>query len=445
MAAKSVVVKNFRTEIPGELTDGTWYFPPIVTGSRSGKRMYWKIYVRAFRPSAGVDAGFVPIVLTMLDNKPLDEDLAAWYKVDSGYEGSDARASAPTIIARGKNAGRANATNVVCQALRDALGLYAKQLKKAAAADVGGADCKMYPPMLANVWNVKRPPTFPLYVQRKYDGIRTVACLCGDSVVLYSRNMNIYPGMDYLREDVIGILRSAAESGKNVYLDGELYKHGVPLQQISGDGRRANAVVTDYNYMVYDVFLPDAPTMPYSERKTLLHELFEDTRVTYAKIVETYEAADMAAVETLYSTFIEEGFEGAMIRLPSGQYVYSLKGYHCNALLKLKPTFDAEFRVVGWETGTRGKAAGAVMILCATADGKQFAVTPAMEIADRMEMAAKMATVEDNGKTYFDNVWRDTMITVQYAGLSVDGVPLQPRTRMQTRVDEPMAVAAARG
>lgn len=450
MAAKSVVIKNFRTEIPGELVDGVWRFPTIWAGSRSGKRMYWNIHVHAFRlPTELGDivdlTNTVRITLTMLDNKPLGDGIAAWYKVDSAYEGSEPRASVPTMLLTGKNAGRANATNVICQALRDALGLYTKQLKKAATtADAPAADaCALYPPMLASVYSTDKPPQFPVAVQRKYDGIRTVACLCEDRVVLYSRNLNIYPGLDYLREDVIGMLRVAAADGRNVYLDGELYKHGVPLQQISGNGRRSNTVITDYNYMIYDVFVPAEPDMPYTARRALLEKLFAATAASYARMVETHDAADDAAVGSLYETFLAEGFEGAMVRVPDAAYVYSRKGYHSSVLLKVKPTYDAEFRVIDWETGTRGKAASAIMIICETAAGKRFAVTPAMEIADRNALAAKMPVIEDNGKTYFDNVWRDTMITVQYAGLSVDGVPLQPRTRMQTRVDEPVAAAAA--
>lgn len=454
MAAKSIVVTNFREQLPGALKpDGTWAFPSIVTGSRSGKRMYWNIYVRAFSISANPvmmgeggeeeEPTFLPILPTYLDNKPLDEDIGGWYKVDSGFEGGKLRESAATLVLSGKNIGRANATNTVCQALRDALGLYTKQLKKTVAAGSDETACARYPPMLAQVYTAKKKITFPVYIQRKYNGMRTVSHLCDDAVVLYSRNMNTLPGFDYLREDILPILRLAASRGKNVYLDGELYKHGVPLQTISGNGRRSNTVVTDYKYMVYDLFIPEEPKMTAAARRELLVSLMCEIPTAHATLVETFTVNNSTEIEQRYAQFLDEGFEGAMLRLKDAGYELSPKGYHSKVLLKIKPTYDAEFKIVGWEVGEKGKASGALMIVCETESGDRFSVTPAMEIAERVQLAERMPTIEDNGQTYFDNVWNGVYITVQYAELSVDGIPLQPRTRMNTRVDEPTAAAAA--
>lgn len=438
MAATSVVVTDYRAQIPGELRDDEWVFPTVWSSARTGKRMYWTIRVRPLDDNTGK---FAPFPLTYLDNGVLPQGIAGWYKVDAGYEGGAVRKSDPTIVRAGKNAGKSNATNAVCQALRDALSLYAKQLRKSAVPTDG--NCALIPPMLAEVYDEKKhAKIFPVYVQRKYNGIRTVACLCDDEVVLYSRTSIRLPGYDYLRADIIGMMRAAAAAGTPVYLDGELYKHGVPLQVISGNGRRSNTVVADYNYMVYDIICPTNEAMPYVERHALLSRLFAESACAWAQLVETVECADVAELDAIYRRYLKEGFEGAMIRIPGDRYVPSLKGYHTSSLLKLKPTLDAEFRVIRWDTGKKGKAADALMIVCVTDKGREFAVTPAMEIADRVDLARRMPMVEDNGKTYFENVWKDRMITVQYAELSVDGVPTQPRTRMMTRVDEPTSAAA---
>ncbi len=447
MAAKSVVVTDFRTEIPGTILADTWVFPEIITKGNRGKDLFWRIWVRVFRKSdnpayqsEGVKI-HLPFTATYLDNRSLPDDVAALYKVDSGQVGGAVRDSAFTYITSGKNIGRANATNSVCQALRDAYGLYLKQQRRANPGDAG---CKVYLPMLADVYDPEKHTLFPVYVQPKYDGIRTIACLCGDEVALYSRSGNRIPGFAYLREDIVGMLRYAAESGRNVYLDGELYKHGVPLQEISGNSRKSDTVVTTYNFMVYDAFIPDAngvANTPYEIRREVVEELFAAIPTAWARPVPTAVANNAAELRQLYEGYLAEGYEGAMIRIPSGGYIYSLKGYRSNGLLKMKPTYDAEYPVVGWDVGTKGKAAGALMIVCQTATGKQFSVTPAMEIADRMEMAKRMATVEANGRTYFENVWKGREITVQYASLSVDGVPLQPRTKLTSRADEPIDMA----
>jgi hypothetical protein len=196
MAATSVVITDYRTQIPGELRETSeWVFPTVWSSARSGKRMYWTIRVRALDETTGK---FDQFPLTYLDNGPLPRGIVGWYKVDAGYEGGAVRKSDPTIVRAGKNAGKSNATNAVCQALRDALGMYAKQLRKSTVPVDG--NCALIPPMLANVYDEKKhAKVFPVCVQRKYNGIRTVACLCDDEVILYSRNSIRFPGYDYLR------------------------------------------------------------------------------------------------------------------------------------------------------------------------------------------------------------------------------------------------------
>ena len=55
-----------------------------------------------------------------------------------------------------------------------------------------------------------------------------------------------------------------------------------------------------------------------------------------------------------------------------------------------KAEFDDELVISGWETGRKGKAAGAFMVKCLAANGVEFPVTPAMELPIRIEMAKKM-------------------------------------------------------
>jgi hypothetical protein len=56
----------------------------------------------------------------------LPDDLRGWIKVDSRIEGGKIKKSDATIVKSGKNIGKASATNVFCQSLRDALGLHNK-------------------------------------------------------------------------------------------------------------------------------------------------------------------------------------------------------------------------------------------------------------------------------------------------------------------------------
>jgi ATP-dependent DNA ligase len=126
-----------------------------------------------------------------------------------------------------------------------------------------------------------------------------------------------------------------------------------------------------------------------------------------------------------------------MIRPIESTYVFSEKSHHSKNLLKMKPRFDAEYELVDWFMAEKGKAAGLLMLVCETTDGKLFNVTPSLTELERQEWTEKFAVVEANKLTMFENVWKGSMITVFYDDLSEDGIPLRASTKMKTRVDNP--------
>jgi ATP-dependent DNA ligase len=312
--------------------------------------------------------------------------------------------------------------------------LYNKQLKKAVSEQPGGG-VGMYPPMLAQVLKSKTVIDFNniVTIQRKYNGVRTIGTIIDGNVLLYSRKMNKYPGLDYIKGEVQKILGA---NRRGIYLDGEIYKHGVALQDIAGASRRED-IVMFYDYMVYDCFVPSEPNLTYVEREDILRKLFQEAKweeTAYIKQVESIRVKSMDEIDQNFKKFIEEGFEGAMIRL-NLPYKYSYGDYHSDRLLKIKPVFDHEYPIIGWDVGMKGKASGAVMIICA-ANGKEFSVTPAMELPDRIALAKKFAEVEKNGKTHFENFWKGREIVIYFDEKSNDDIPLRGRTKLQGRIDE---------
>lgn len=455
MAATAIYIRDYHKEVPGTLSQDklTWLFPQIESKNTHGKVTEWRIYVRLFHHDPAIqlpnvpDDKFVQILDSYFDNKPLVPSLRAWINVDSRIAGGKIKKSVPTIISSGKNLGKASATNVFCQALRDAYGLHNKQLKKAVAAAKATSGVEKYPPMLAQVFkDQKTPPKVdesnPVFVQRKYNGVRTVTTLdvsAGKTpdtaeVIMYSRRKLLYPGFQYLKDELKAVLSMYWNEGRQLYLDGEIYKHGVALQDISGQARReTKSNDVRYDYMIYDCFVANEPELKYSERKAILDEIFENFKLLHSKSVETWEVTSKEEIEEMYKVFLEEGFEGAMIRLDTA-YKYSFNEHHSKVLLKMKPTFDSEYKIVGWETGTKGKAAEALMIICETTEGIKFPVTPAMELPDRIALAKKMGQIEPNGKTHFQNQWENKPLIVYFDEKSRDNVPQRARTRMEIRV-----------
>mgnify|MGYP001578260165 FL=1 len=419
-------------EIPGELTDDnyTWEFPVINGINSHGKIIFWQIYVRVI----DLEGNNVKITKGMYEHNQI-----AYHGVidtNSGVENGKIRKTEPTVIKIGKNIGRAHETNAFTQALLEARGIYNRQLKKKSVTTINSMT--LYPPMLANVYSAPLTDSI-LYIQPKYNGLRAIAVksTTDDSVIIYSRNKNVYTSVDYLKEE----LNVLFNKYPTLYFDGEIYSHGVNLQDISGDVRSIETTGAKHSYILYDCFDPSKEDMLYSNRLEILTTLFKGTnfkylRLTVTEVIQnTIGAAGItkldSAVKNHTAKFIQLGFEGSIVRRNT-EYKYSFNDYHSPNLLKVKPVQDHEMTIVGYEITERGKTSGAIMIHCEYG-GNKFPVTPALEITERKALATKMGIIEANGKTHFENEWLGTKIIVYYDELSKDNVPLRARTKLEKR------------
>lgn len=86
-------------------------------------------------------------------------------------------------------------------------------------------------------------------------------------------------------------------------------------------------------------------------------------------------------------------------------------------LLKRKELFDGEFEVVGYTQGSKGKEVGAIVWICAIGE-KTFNVVPNITHAERYKIFKEC-------EAKFDKKYKNRMITVEYRGVSNDGVPMQ--------------------
>lgn len=452
MAAKSINVVDFKKELPGAVDPNqpTVYAFPQITSSNNatGKKTYWRIIVRLVTDPGTPNETFHPIVDEYFNSKAkLPNGACGWIKVVSKTgEAGKIRDTVPDIVTKGKNIGKANETSAFTQALRDAFSKHNLQTKKVKAEsdDADDDDFKLYPPMLAqNKEKISGTVDYTrkVHVQRKYNGVRSPMVMNpnGD-IIMYSRRRNIYPEFDVLKAEAKTVFDFYYDKwsdderfGGTLFLDGEIYKHGEKLQDIAGVARKEGKQI-DLQYYVYDLFIPEHPDLKYTTRKILFDALaktFAD--LPHIKFVETFEVHSEAETKALYDRFIAEKYEGAMVRLDE-PYRYSYNEYHSDVLLKMKPVEDAEYKIVNYTQGSRGKAKGKLMMVCETAAGKQFNV----DLKDYTEEEAKklftdMSVVEANGKPYFDNHYKGKMLTVYYEELSKDGVPQRAKTSLVVR------------
>jgi len=345
------------------------------------------------------------------------------------------------------------------QALSQAASMYNKQLTK--TANDGASDnittVVRVQPMLAQLLEKQNNFNYKnTYVQRKFNGVRAMATMQNSKPLLYSRSRLEYPGFEAIKMELNTVFANAnayvngnadvngnAIGNGSLYLDGEIYAHGVPLQLISGAARRESRDDDPaLYYYVYDCYIRDKPELKFSERREILQRLLSTSTsagLTFIIAAETWHINSKDELDKLYKQFIADGYEGAMIRTDE-PYVESKNQYHSKALLKLKPVLDHEFKIIDYTTGTKGKAANALMIICENENNARFPVTPAMELSERIALAKKMATIEpsasnDTPTTHFDACWKGRDLIVEFDEWSVDGLPLRARTRMQLRND----------
>ena len=259
-------------------------------------------------------------------------------------------------------------------------------------------------------------------VSRKIDGVRCSFYWKDGEIKSASRGGGDYDYSTYqLREHPL--LRSILSTHPDWVLDGELYKHGKSLQQISGAARmEKTAAGCDWlEYYVYDIMVPE---LSFSERYVLLNELAElinqeefnpekewskeDLRIQVVPHVFVSGDNKKDQIMELHNQYVAEGWEGCVARDVSKAYKYGGRGQE---MVKFKMYQDAEFEVTGISEGLRPEDMCFTLV---TADGIEFKAKPmgSRELKEQYR--------EDLDKLI------GKMATVKYFYLSDEGTPLQP-------------------
>jgi len=461
MCSKNFSITNFKNELPGVISADkkSYEFPIIYTLNTKNKKLSWQIVVKI----SNEQNEFIDIKDEFFNNDTdLDKKLTVYTIVLSKQEDSyKYNKKTPTITTTGKNIGKKNQTNRFTQALRDALSKYNIQKNKQHDDEIiynvvnnetelnnllteidnitqtnnvvedekedekDRNDNKRYPPMLMKLMDEKNKINFKdgnVWIQRKLNGVRMVAKL-GKNIELYSRNMKTYGGFSKIRNELKEI---SMKIDRNIYLDGEAYLHGLNLQDISGLARKEeeHPGQTELEYLIFDCFIPEEPDMKYDDRKELLHRIFNDKKYKYIKEVESIKVNSDIEINKNYKKFLDEKYEGAVVRKGWLPYKYSYNGYHSTNLLKMKLTMDAEFEIIGYTEGKNGKAKGAVMFILQTKEGKEFPVTPGITLEERYKIYNEF----EKNKAMFESDYKGKYMTILFDEYSKDGIPLRART-----------------
>ena len=205
-------------------------------------------------------------------------------------------------------------------------------------------------------------------------------------------------------------------------LDGELYKHGKSLQQISGAARmEKTADGCDWlEYYIYDVMIPN---MPFEERLKVLETIKKELNLSFEPerkwekddlrvqivphvLVEGNNKKDQ--IMKLHDEWVNEGWEGAVARDASKNYKFGGRGQE---MIKFKSYVDGEFEITGISEGLRPEDMCFTMV---TSDGLPFKAKPMGSRELKEQYRNDLANLI--GK----------YATVKFFYLSDEGTPLQP-------------------
>lgn len=283
------------------------------------------------------------------------------YRTLSGIDGGKIVISGWTYP-EAKNVGRANATTVEEQVLEEISAEYTKktnQGKYHGTIESAQGGAKFHECMLADKYDAKRHNKFPYFSQPKLDGVRCLISKDG----MQSRNGKPIVSAPHIRE----ILEPFFQCHPDAILDGELYNHELKsdFEKLISLVRKTKPTAADLKeseekiqYHVYDL----VDGLPYMHNKTFMDRLGFINQFDYrsryyptVQVVRTYNIQDEHDIEMMLGQYLESGYEGQMLRVPTSIY----EGKRSKNLIKHKEFEDDEFEIVSMEEG-KGNWADAV-------------------------------------------------------------------------------------
>lgn len=389
----------------------------------------------------------IPITRELINSKKFSDGVVALYWSETGIEDMKMVRHIPVSVSTGKNLKKKNATTLLTQAISEAQSKWNKNFKKGGyvvdKSQISGECRKVISPMALHElptqdatkpFNLSNTKLWKegdhVFVGRKIDGNRMMATLDDNGdVFIYGRSGAIPRNpLTHIRKQ----LKTLFEANGSIVpiLDGEIYKHGMAHQLINGLYMNETADSSELNFIVFDIIvLNEARSKDtlgtYDKRQEYLRSYIENASrgdIPNIYINAEEEASTSAEIEKIYTQYLKDGYEGAVVRHADGLYeIGTTCERRSRRALKLKPVFDSEFEIVGYEEG-KGRDKGVIIWILKMTNGKTFKARPADTIEARRELYEKMATE-------FESNYLGKMMTVIYTDTTKDGTPRFPRAK----------------
>ncbi len=299
-------------------------------------------------------------------------------------------------INSGKNIGKSNSTTHYTQAISEAKSKWTKKrdVDKFSTCIESFKEEKIENqnplPMLAHDYKKhKNKVIFPCFVQCKLDGMR---CIYNTTTGKISTRQ----GKEYTIVKESGKLYEELQKlPKGLILDGELYTDKVNFE-VLGVLRKTNKITKEdfenlqkIDYYIYDIINKDT----FEQRNKIIKDIVISGSYEKLIYVQTYNVKNEDEINYYHTKFLEDGYEGTMIRNKNSLYKQKQRS---SDLLKYKDFEDGEFEIIDYtiEKDTSGEDSNLVVwvIKVPTNENKEFVtckVRPAGNNGERKELYKK--------------------------------------------------------
>jgi DNA ligase-1 len=332
-----------------------------------------------------------------------------FYTIEGQKDGKLTTAT-PTIC-EGKNIGKANETSGEDQAIKEAKSKWKKKIDSGYHEDIKDIDIETFTePMLAKNFEDDFDGKYPVWCQPKLDGMR---CVCRKDG-MWSRNGKPIISAPHIRK----ALDKFFEQHPDGILDGELYcdKLANDFNKIISLVKKTKPEQSDLDesakiiqYHVYDYISKGSINFKKRSEALALDLSLAGASSNCIRIVRTYECANKNALDIYYGEFIDQGYEGQMVRLDKP---YEHK--RTKSLLKRKEFKDAEYEIVEVAEGVGNRTGTAGFMVLKMADGRTFK----SNIKGSFDYLKELLSKKDSLK--------GVKATVKFFCLTPDGIPRFP-------------------
>lgn len=338
--------------------------------------------------------------------------------VTYGEQGGQLTESRTTSMC--KNKGKSNQTTAEEQAVLEAISKFNKQVKKGYVQDISEIGKKTLPPLAKKYQDASSSIKWPCYTSVKLDGVRMTAFYKDGVTTFQSRGGDPYP---VIGDIAVELYDTFWKTNPDLVIDGELYKHGMFLEDIVSAVKKHNDNTSKIQFHVFDVYNPNEPKQPLNKRyRTYSNKLYKNIPMfnRVLQVEQHYCETEEEMIQD-HDLYVTGGYEGMVIRNRDSLFEFNKR---TSNFQKYKVQMDEEFRVVDFIQGKNGSVS-AICEVHLDDCIKEFKAPLADRNIDKQKELY-------NNKSNFIGKY----ITVKFEKYSKYGVPTKPKGYAFRDVDD---------